>query len=80
MKDQCCDCETHHDQCENLHLLGIGQEVPGKARNLNLRVFLYRDAEPFVSQLIGLLYGLSAIVVFRIVRDQFAAFRPGSSE
>jgi HD-like signal output (HDOD) protein len=29
--------------------------------------------EPFVSQLIGLLYGLSAIVVFRIVRDQFAA-------
>ena len=30
-------------------------------------------AEPFVSQLIGLLYGLSAIVVFRIVRDQFAA-------
>jgi HD-like signal output (HDOD) protein len=32
--------------------------------------------EPFVSQLIGLLYGLSAIVVFRIVRDQFAA-HPG---
>jgi HD-like signal output (HDOD) protein len=31
------------------------------------------NAEPFVSQLIGLLYGLSAIVVFRIVRDQFAA-------
>jgi HD-like signal output (HDOD) protein len=31
------------------------------------------SAEPFVSQLIGLLYGLSAIVVFRIVRDQFAA-------
>jgi HD-like signal output (HDOD) protein len=30
-------------------------------------------SEPFVSQLIGLLYGLSAIVVFRIVRDQFAA-------
>ena len=30
-------------------------------------------AEPFVSQLVGLLYGLSAIVVFRIVRDQFAA-------
>jgi HD-like signal output (HDOD) protein len=30
-------------------------------------------AEPFVAQLIGLLYGLSAIVVFRIVRDQFAA-------
>ena len=30
-------------------------------------------AEPFISQLIGLLYGLSAIVVFRIVRDQFAA-------
>jgi HD-like signal output (HDOD) protein len=29
--------------------------------------------EPFVSQLVGLLYGLSAIVVFRIVRDQFAA-------
>jgi HD-like signal output (HDOD) protein len=32
--------------------------------------------EPFVSQLVGLLYGLSAIVVFRIVRDQFAA-NPG---
>jgi HD-like signal output (HDOD) protein len=31
------------------------------------------NTEPFVSQLIGLLYGLSAIVVFRIVRDQFAA-------
>ncbi|MEJ0086762.1 MAG: HDOD domain-containing protein [Pseudomonadota bacterium] len=31
------------------------------------------NAEPFVSQLVGLLYGLSAIVVFRIVRDQFAA-------
>jgi HD-like signal output (HDOD) protein len=31
------------------------------------------NAEPFVAQLIGLLYGLSAIVVFRIVRDQFAA-------
>jgi HD-like signal output (HDOD) protein len=31
------------------------------------------NAEPFISQLIGLLYGLSAIVVFRIVRDQFAA-------
>jgi HD-like signal output (HDOD) protein len=30
-------------------------------------------AEPFVSQLVGLLYGLSAIVVFRIIRDQFAA-------
>jgi HD-like signal output (HDOD) protein len=30
------------------------------------------NAEPFVSQLVGLLYGLSAIVVFRIVRDQFA--------
>jgi HD-like signal output (HDOD) protein len=30
-------------------------------------------AEPFISQLVGLLYGLSAIVVFRIVRDQFAA-------
>jgi HD-like signal output (HDOD) protein len=30
-------------------------------------------AEPFVSQLVGLLYGLAAIVVFRIVRDQFAA-------
>lgn len=30
-------------------------------------------SEPFVSQLIGLLHGLSAIVVFRIVRDQFAA-------
>ena len=30
-------------------------------------------AEPFVAQLVGLLYGLSAIVVFRIVRDQFAA-------
>jgi HD-like signal output (HDOD) protein len=29
--------------------------------------------EPFVSQLVGLLYGLSAIVVFRIVRDQFNA-------
>jgi HD-like signal output (HDOD) protein len=29
--------------------------------------------EPFISQLVGLLYGLSAIVVFRIVRDQFAA-------
>jgi len=33
-------------------------------------------AEPFISQLVGLLYGLSAIVVFRIARDQFAA-RPG---
>jgi HD-like signal output (HDOD) protein len=31
------------------------------------------NAEPFVSQLCGLLYGLSAIVVFRIVRDQFTA-------
>jgi HD-like signal output (HDOD) protein len=31
------------------------------------------NAEPFVAQLCGLLYGLSAIVVFRIVRDQFAA-------
>jgi len=31
------------------------------------------NSEPFVSQLVGLLYGLSAIVVFRIVRDQFAA-------
>jgi HD-like signal output (HDOD) protein len=31
------------------------------------------NAEPFLSQLCGLLYGLSAIVVFRIVRDQFAA-------
>jgi HD-like signal output (HDOD) protein len=31
------------------------------------------NAEPFVSQLVGLLYGLSAIVVFRIIRDQFAA-------
>jgi HD-like signal output (HDOD) protein len=31
------------------------------------------NAEPFVSQLVGLLYGLSAIVVYRIVRDQFAA-------
>jgi HD-like signal output (HDOD) protein len=31
------------------------------------------NAEPFISQLVGLLYGLSAIVVFRIVRDQFAA-------
>ena len=31
------------------------------------------NAEPFVSQLIGLLYGLSAVIVFRIVRDQFAA-------
>lgn len=31
-------------------------------------------AEPFLAQLCGLLYGLSAIVVFRIVRDQFAAF------
>ena len=30
-------------------------------------------SEPFVSQLVGLLYGLAAIVVFRIVRDQFAA-------
>lgn len=30
-------------------------------------------AEHFVSQLVGLLYGLSAIMVFRIVRDQFAA-------
>ena len=30
-------------------------------------------AEPFLSQLIGLLYGLSAIVVFRIIRDQFSA-------
>ena len=30
-------------------------------------------AEPFLAQLVGLLYGLSAIVVFRIVRDQFAA-------
>jgi hypothetical protein len=29
--------------------------------------------ELFVSQLVGLLYGLSAIVVFRIVRDRFAA-------
>jgi HD-like signal output (HDOD) protein len=29
--------------------------------------------EPFISQLVGLLHGLSAIVVFRIVRDQFAA-------
>jgi HD-like signal output (HDOD) protein len=29
--------------------------------------------EPFVSQLVGLLYGLSAIVVFRIVREQFNA-------
>jgi len=29
--------------------------------------------EPFVSQLVGLLHGLSAIVVFRIIRDQFAA-------
>ncbi len=34
------------------------------------------SAEPFVSQLIALLYGLSAIVVFRIVRDQYAA-QPG---
>ncbi len=31
------------------------------------------NAEPFVSQLVGLLHGLAAIVVFRIVRDQFAA-------
>jgi HD-like signal output (HDOD) protein len=31
-------------------------------------------AEPFVSQLVGLLYGLAAIVVFRIVRDQFAVY------
>jgi HD-like signal output (HDOD) protein len=31
------------------------------------------NAEPFICQLSGLLYGLSAIVVFRIVRDQFAA-------
>jgi HD-like signal output (HDOD) protein len=31
------------------------------------------NAEPFVAQLVGLLYGLSAIVVFRMVRDQFAA-------
>src|SRR4051812_12459198 len=31
------------------------------------------QAEPFLSQLVGLLYGLAAIVVFRIVRDQFAA-------
>lgn len=31
------------------------------------------NGEPFVPQLCGLLYGLSAIVVFRIVRDQFAA-------
>jgi HD-like signal output (HDOD) protein len=31
------------------------------------------NAEPFVSQLIGLMFGLSAIVVFRIVRDQFNA-------
>jgi HDOD domain len=31
------------------------------------------NSEPFVAQLCGLLYGLSAIVVFRIVRDQFAA-------
>jgi HD-like signal output (HDOD) protein len=30
-------------------------------------------SEPFLAQLIGLLHGLSAIVVFRIVRDQFAA-------
>lgn len=30
------------------------------------------NAEPFVAQLCGLLYGLSAIVVFRTVRDQFA--------
>lgn len=30
------------------------------------------NSEPFVAQLCGLLYGLSAIVVFRIVRDQFA--------
>jgi len=30
-------------------------------------------SEPFISQLVGLLYGLAAIVVFRIVRDQFAA-------
>jgi len=29
-------------------------------------------SEPFVAQLIGLLHGLAAIVVFRIVRDQFA--------
>lgn len=29
-------------------------------------------SEPFLAQLVGLLYGLSAIVVFRIVRDQFA--------
>jgi HD-like signal output (HDOD) protein len=31
------------------------------------------NSEPFVAQLVGLLYGLSAIVVFRIIRDQFAA-------
>ena len=31
------------------------------------------NSEPFVAQLCGLLYGLSAIVVFRIVRGQFAA-------
>jgi HD-like signal output (HDOD) protein len=31
------------------------------------------NSEPFVAQLVGLLYGLSAIVVFRIVRDQFNA-------
>lgn len=31
------------------------------------------NGEPFVAQLVGLLYGLSAVVVFRIVRDQFAA-------
>ncbi len=30
-------------------------------------------SEPFISQLVGLLYGLAAIVVFRIARDQFAA-------
>lgn len=30
------------------------------------------NSEPFVSQLVGLLYGLSAIVVFRLVRDKFA--------
>jgi len=34
---------------------------------------LVEKAEPFVAQLVGLLYGLAAIVVFRIVRDQFAA-------
>src|SRR4051812_48204409 len=30
-------------------------------------------SEPFISQLVGLLYGLAAIVVFRIVRDQYTA-------